>query len=137
MTYENQIRWNKAHPEQLRGIKGRWRATNKDRIKSQSAEYREANRGGINFRNRLRYYQNRDKEAERKKKANELKRQIRNAGKPEMCEICGIKTELVWDHCHVFNEFRGWICNNCNLGLGLVHDNPEVLRAMAEYLERR
>ena len=36
----------------------------------------------------------------------------------------------VLDHCHDTNTFRGWLCGNCNTGLGGFKDNKDkVLRA--------
>lgn len=51
------------------------------------------------------------------------------------CEICGCWTEKFHiDHCHTTNSFRGLLCPNCNSGMGLLGDNPDRLRAAAEYL---
>ena len=36
----------------------------------------------------------------------------------------------VLDHCHDTNTFRGWLCGNCNTGLGgFKDDSVKVLRA--------
>jgi hypothetical protein len=43
---------------------------------------------------------------------------------------------MVWDHCHKTNQFRGWLCHGCNLALGIVRDNPDILRNMIAYLKR-
>lgn len=64
------------------------------------------------------------------------------------CPICSKKkVELkssgrwhdrsVWvlDHCHTTEAFRGWICNNCNSGLGRFYDNKEYLKKAIQYLE--
>lgn len=40
------------------------------------------------------------------------------------------------DHCHTSNKIRGLLCNNCNLALGGVRDNPATLRRLMAYLER-
>lgn len=51
---------------------------------------------------------------------------------------CAHNGVLVLDHWHAGpkkGEVRGWLCNNCNLALGLVHDNPAILRGLAEYYE--
>lgn len=57
---------------------------------------------------------------------------------PDFCEICGhlsVKS-LAIDHCHKSGKFRGWLCLNCNMGLGFFKDAPERLRRAAEYLEK-
>jgi hypothetical protein len=38
------------------------------------------------------------------------------------------------DHDHKTNEFRGFICMDCNTGLSRFQDNPELLEKAAEYL---
>jgi hypothetical protein len=39
------------------------------------------------------------------------------------------------DHDHETNEVRGFLCNNCNNGLGRFEDNRVFLRAAVDYLE--
>lgn len=63
-----------------------------------------------------------------------------------VCAICG-STEgglnrertgpikLAKDHCHKTGEWRGLLCRNCNLGLGLFKDDVELLLRAAEYLK--
>lgn len=62
------------------------------------------------------------------------------------CALCGIKENNTignrkdWnfsvDHDHTSGKVRGLLCNNCNRGLGLLKDNPELLRKAANYVER-
>jgi hypothetical protein len=53
------------------------------------------------------------------------------------CECCdGVARTLVLDHDHDTGAFRGWICRECNCGLGKFGDNVEGLRMACEYLER-
>lgn len=53
------------------------------------------------------------------------------------CECCGKEVDrLRVDHCHTTGKFRGLICDKCNLGIGHFADNPSLLRAAADYLER-
>lgn len=55
---------------------------------------------------------------------------------PELCERdCGRKAAHL-DHCHITGAFRGWLCRRCNLGIGLLGDTAEDLRAGLKYLER-
>lgn len=58
---------------------------------------------------------------------------------PDFCECCGrppTKRGLHFDHCHQLGHFRGWLCNGCNLALGYVDDDPNILRKLIAYLER-
>lgn len=56
--------------------------------------------------------------------------------RPEKCEVCGDGGKICWDHDHETGGFRGWLCNRCNRTLGFVIDDPELLRKLADYLER-
>jgi hypothetical protein len=61
------------------------------------------------------------------------------------CAICGhvppvggIKSaaRLHVDHDHVTGANRDLLCNRCNPGVGYFRDDPALLRAAAEYIER-
>lgn len=68
----------------------------------------------------------------------DLGRQEGLAGRPrpKLCEVCDNEGTICFDHCHATEKFRGWICLQCNLALGLAKDNPATLRALADYLDR-
>lgn len=55
------------------------------------------------------------------------------------CAICNApepeKRRLNIDHDHITGEVRGLLCWRCNVTLGKVDDNPELLHKMANYLE--
>lgn len=42
----------------------------------------------------------------------------------------------IWclDHDHDTNEFRGWICNNCNVAIGRLKDNLQVIKNAVKYM---
>ena len=52
----------------------------------------------------------------------------------DFCEICGGTEKLHLDHDHDDGKFRGWICNKCNLGLGLLGDSIPCVNRVMEYL---
>lgn len=67
---------------------------------------------------------------------NKLKRE-HVAPPPGLCPLCNQHTDKwVLDHCHVENVFRGYICSSCNAGIGLLHDDPEVLSRAVIYLTK-
>jgi hypothetical protein len=62
--------------------------------------------------------------------------------KPDRCEnpFCRGSTSvkgLFVDHDHAKpeNNFRAWLCCNCNLGMGLLGDEPDSLRWCANRIE--
>jgi hypothetical protein len=52
------------------------------------------------------------------------------------CAICGRGAVLHCDHNHETGFVRGWLCNGCNLALGLLADNPVIADAAAAYLRK-
>jgi len=56
-----------------------------------------------------------------------------------MCPICGIllaETRRCIDHNHYNNTVRGILCHSCNVGLGHLKENIEILKKAIEYLEK-
>jgi Recombination endonuclease VII len=56
--------------------------------------------------------------------------------KPSSGAICNMTGKIVLDHDHDTKKFRGWICDRCNRCLGLLKDDPTLLRKAVDYLER-
>lgn len=57
------------------------------------------------------------------------------------CAICGSDDETIGGHLHVDHDhesgdIRGLLCSNCNTGLGLLQDNPDILQSAIKYLHR-
>ena len=59
---------------------------------------------------------------------------------PDDCECCSRKLDKAFrthlDHDHVTGKFRGWLCNQCNLGIGHLGDSIEGLERALAYLRR-
>jgi hypothetical protein len=52
------------------------------------------------------------------------------------CEICSSPDDLVIDHCHGTGQFRGVLCRTCNLGLGSLKEDIELIKKAYEYAKR-
>jgi hypothetical protein len=53
------------------------------------------------------------------------------------CAVCGVELQSPYlDHCHQTGTIRGFLCLNCNIGLGAFRDNPKFLIEAARYLEK-
>jgi hypothetical protein len=52
-----------------------------------------------------------------------------------VCAICQAAPAAHVDHDHETGAVRALLCFNCNGGLGQFKDDPEVLRAAADYVE--
>ena len=48
------------------------------------------------------------------------------------------KLDYTWvlDHCHDTNTFRGYICQNCNTGLGGFRDDLTIIERAVIYLKK-
>jgi len=57
------------------------------------------------------------------------------------CAICGkhqslLERPLAVDHCHETNQIRDLLCTTCNLGIGALKDNIELLLKAIGYLKK-
>ena len=57
------------------------------------------------------------------------------------CAVCGTTEpggkhgKFMVDHCHDTGKVRGLLCKSCNIALGEVGDNTQILQSMIEYLQ--
>jgi hypothetical protein len=58
-----------------------------------------------------------------------------------VCAICGGVNKdgrrLAVDHCHKTGVVRGFLCAQCNHGLGSFKDNVQILKKAVEYLQSK
>ena len=77
----------------------------------------------------------------RAKERSAIKKKFKDVKPPEFgepCELCGQPVFRNWqlDHCHDTGEFRGWLCKQCNTGLGNLGDSLQRVELAVEYLKR-
>ena len=63
------------------------------------------------------------------------------------CAICGAEknyrtikgkkteTRMAVDHCHTTGNIRGLLCYTCNVGIGMLQDDTNILKAAINYLD--
>ena len=51
-----------------------------------------------------------------------------------LCAICQQQVSTVRDHDHHTGLVRKGLCRACNLGLGMFHENPELMEKAANYI---
>lgn len=51
------------------------------------------------------------------------------------CYMCGSKFNLCVDHNHKTGKVRGILCQNCNRGIGLLHEEIKRLTRAIKYLK--
>ncbi len=121
-------KWYAAHPGYLAERSRKWRAATPEKKRAQTKKYLTSNPDW--FKKYMRAWRRKQLIAPPSYEP------------PGHCESCGIAFEPTpqrrhcLDHCHVTNRFRGWLCSNCNIALGLAGDNPEGVRRLLEYITR-
>jgi hypothetical protein len=116
-------KWRAQNPERERAKVRAWRAANLDKCRKLAAGYERKRRLGIS-------------PAEYDAMA------LAQGGR---CAICGTDKPggqggFHVDHSHAFpprdpHGRRGLLCHHCNTALGLMRDDPALLRAAAAYVE--
>ena len=78
-----------------------------------------------------------------------IKKEVGSPPVDHVCPIClrneseikgrGGKKVGSWccDHNHTTETFRGWLCHDCNRGLGFLGDNVDRLIRAADYLKKK
>jgi hypothetical protein len=124
--------WRKANPEKYKAQRARYYAKYGDKVRQKASDYRAANPD----KTRAALKQWRVKTGYKTQPGRRSKLEIK-AGRPrpKTCEVCGSSGKIMFEHDHTTGKFRGWLCGCCNTALGMVKDRPDILRALALYLE--
>jgi hypothetical protein len=102
--------WARANPDRVKANKARWAKENPERIRAQARKTARKRAGHANPSEETR---------------------------SGPCEVCSRACDpLHLDHDHASGKTRGWLCGPCNRAIGLLRDDPALVRALAYYLER-
>lgn len=111
--------------DKIREFAKNWRLNNPEKMKSVRLDWHYANHGKVLEWKRI-----------LRKKHQEKRNNAAPRPKPDRCEICKTFGPIVYDHDHVSGKFRTWACHRCNRVMGAVQDDPQILRSIADHLER-
>lgn len=142
-------RWAKEHPEENRARSRAWAEQNPDKVHSEERRARQREYARLyreKHPDKIRAYSKQHYED----KGRQIYLETRNGRRLPggNCSLCG-KEETAFargktgeiralqqDHCHATGVLRGLLCLDCNRMLGAAKDDPELLRAAANYIER-
>lgn len=137
-------KWYEANRAKASASRAKWREANPEKDRAATAKWREANKGRISASNRKYREENKEKCADivRSWRYGTDGRALFDLQKGR-CGVC--ETDLMalpakkrhLDHCHSTGKVRGWLCGECNLGVGRFKDDPALLEAAASYLRRK
>src|ERR1035438_431670 len=136
------LRWRLAHPAARAASGRRYRLNHKAKLAAYLKAWRQKNREKSNAYARERYAKQKIRPPlEGAVGAPKLSIPRVDEVPASLCELCngvpkGRSGRTCFDHDHETGEFRGWICGRCNLVLGLVKDDTELLDKMIVYLFR-
>lgn len=141
--------WTK---EQVKEYHRQYHIKNKEKIALKSKRWKENNKEKVREADRRSKIKNREKIREGNRKRNRLRSfsKLYNITENDYnkmfveqngcCAICNMhqsefKRVLAIDHCHNTGKVRGLLCIKCNMCLGGVNDNIEILQKMIKYLK--
>lgn len=145
-----------AHKEEMKKASNENYYANKDREAKRRKEYYAQNKDKLTAKTREYYHKHKEENKEYRREYSRTHRKetknrslLRYYGinleqynimydeQEGKCFTC--KThhkDLVVDHNHNTGKVRKLLCNKCNLALGYVKDNVEILQSMIVYLEQ-
>jgi len=114
-----------------------WRIENKDKIKEQKRKYREKHKEKIKEGNRI-YYLNNPNKYKRNHNIDNNQYLLMFENQNGKCAICGniSNSVLCIDHNHETGKIRALLCSNCNVGLGMFHDDIVLFKKAISYIKK-
>ena len=122
---ESSAKYYYANVDKMRSNKKEYYYSNQDRLVEYSSQYYEDNKDVISLKLAARTYNISFEEAKAMRSA--------------PCAICGtdgshLKNGMHIDHCHTTGKVRGTLCLHCNVALGSIREDLDILEKMKEYI---
>lgn len=133
---ERKRRWTETHRAEVNAASNAWAKAHVEVVRKRNLAWKRANAEKANASSRA-WQRNNPEKFNAKSRAWKQSKNEKIAGcaKPSKCDVCGSSsTKICFDHCHASNNFRGWVCTNCNFILGHAHDQEKLLIKLAAYL---
>jgi len=153
---EKKKAYREENKEYLEEKRKRYREENKEKISNRRKEYREKNKEKIR-ENHSKWYNSigKDYKSDPKNVMNSRASVIKKKygisidelsdmldKQKGCCKICGetlirpdSQNSYHIDHNHDTGDVRGLLCSNCNMAIGLMYDNPEIVMSVYNYLK--
>lgn len=139
-----------AHKERAREKAREWRARNIEKYRELSRrkmkQYRAADPEKFKARSRANQLKHRDKYLRRRREKMLMELYGLTQGQFDAmlvaqcgrCAICDHQflSQIAVDHDHLAGRVRELLCGKCNTALGLLDEEPRIVRAALAYLER-
>ena len=61
--------------------------------------------------------------------------QVERYKNSKTCDVCGVECKTFIDHDHASGKIRGFVCQHCNLTLGMARDDISILEKIIVYLK--
>lgn len=134
--------WRKNNPEKTKEHSKRTRIKNRTKILARQKIWTEKNKERHKLDAKIWYEENKERTRSTQlqrhygitlEEYNELLKKQNNC-----CAICGDsprKKSFSVDHDHITGKVRGLLCRGCNVGIGNLKDDPELLEKAIKYIE--
>lgn len=127
------------------GVRKKWEEKNRELRAAQKRDYYKANKEEMRAKGRQYYQNNSDKSRSyylyRKYGVTLELFEKMSKEQDGKCAICflepGKNQYLCVDHCHTTGNIRKLLCSNCNTGIGLLKEDPEILASAIKYLSQK
>lgn len=120
-----------------------WRESNPDKRKEQKRRHYEKHKDKIDQRAKDWYENNKERHVNnallRKYGVTLDQYNLLRAQQDFRCAVCNahetdVGKQMFVDHDHVTGKIRKLLCTKCNVGIGMLQDNPDIMERAAKYI---